>query len=291
MGMAKSGDEVTSGSPDCLPDSGGDDADPMLAFAQHLGRRLLTLQGKLTPHASIQMALFEDEDRAKIIEDFIASLTPSSVSPAVWMRWLNGGPGPFASGAIKMPEKMQHGMGKSLTRGPASIKTSRAKVERAREELAQAERELEFTEGRNKALLQYAVTDHLIEVLSGIFAMGPGWTVMRALSAHLSDAEAEFETFDLIGKEKDRAIEAMRAARVRETSMMMEVLDLGSGNVKFEAALRMALKNCCAVWDKKRDILLADGRKPRSSGKVKNEAHPKAQDDAEQVLQGLKQAG
>lgn len=283
-GVTDSGQNGPSGSVE-------DEPDAMLAFARHLGPRLIGPGGNLTPQAEIQMGLFSDEDRAKIVEEFVGSLTPSNVSPAVWMRWLNGGPGPFASGAIKKPVTVQQGMGKTVSRGPKSIGTAREKVERARAELAQAERELEYSESLNKGLLQYVVTDHLVEVLSGVFAMGPAWTVMRSLSAHLSDTQAEAETFDLIGKEKDRAVEAMRLARKAETALLMDVLDLGSGNDKFEGDVRAAVVKVCKDWDKKRDKLTADGRKRRSQDKMKSEVHPKAQNDIEHVLNGLNQQG
>lgn len=271
------------------PDDGVQGLGAVLQIASHLAKTAITQKGKLSATAAVQLALRDPLKRREILEQVIVEVSPDGVDEASWCNWLQGGRSPFEIPLRKVAAGSD-GPTRLLARSTPRVRAQEKKVERARAALQAEERELVVARAYENGAVHWHVVDQLSSIVEPAFAMGPAWTIMRALSAHLSDAGAEAETFDLIGKEKERAIEAMRSQRVRETSMMMEVLDLGSGNEKFEAAVRSAVKKVCADWDKKREDLLAEGRKARSCEQAKIEVHPKASNGAEDILAGLRKA-
>lgn len=272
--------------------------DAVLPLAGHLAQFAAGLGGRLKPEAAVHIALRSSSERRDLLEQVIAEITPSHADEALWVGWISGeGPSPFQL-RTKQPGPGEERPAQTLKRASDRVKKSADKVEKAKLKLAAAQREVEEAErlllethNLESAALQWHVVSQLFGVVAPVFAMGPAWTVMRSLSGHLSDTQAEAETFDLIGKEKERAVEAMRSARKAETVLLMEVLDLGSGNEKFEGDVRSAVLKVCKDWDKKRDRLTVDGRRPRSAEKAKKEVHPKALGASDEVLHGLRVSG
>src|SRR3546814_5963848 len=79
------------------------------------------------------------------------------------------------------------------------------KVDRLRSDLLEAEEELRFVKAYENAAVHWHVVDQLIEIMSPAFAMGPAWTLMRSLSAHVSDEEADKATDILSAPKRSRA--------------------------------------------------------------------------------------
>src|SRR3546814_7326432 len=52
--------------------------------------------------------------------------------------------------------------------------------------------------------------------MSPAFAMGPAWTLMRSLSAHVSDEEADKATDIFVGAEKIESMARYRQMRTRD---------------------------------------------------------------------------
>ncbi|URD60769.1 hypothetical protein M8312_13480 [Sphingomonas sp. KRR8] len=163
-------------------------------------------------------------------------------------------------------------------------------MDEARARLAQEEEYLTLLRAHDNAAVYFVVVNQLRSIMEPVFAMGPAWTVMRSMSAHLSEEKAEEETALLFGKEKTAAIEKLRRQRVEETQKLLEVLDLGSGNSDFEADLRSALLKVVMNWDQKRERLTADGRRPRAKKDVAATVHPKSRTDGTEVLEVLKKS-
>src|SRR3546814_4125747 len=65
----------------------------------------------------------------------------------------------------------------------------------------------------------------IFEIMSPAFAMGPAWTLMRSLSAHVSDEEADKATDIFVGAEKIESMARYRQIRARETGEMFDALD------------------------------------------------------------------
>src|SRR3546814_18061077 len=77
--------------------------------------------------------------------------------------------------------------------------------------------------------------------MSPAFAMGPAWTLMRSLSALVSDEEADKATDIFVGAEKIESMARYRQIRARETGEMFDALDWFSGHRAFEEAMRTAV--------------------------------------------------
>lgn len=262
----------------------------VIQIASHLAKSAVDLDGSLVPSSAVHLALRDPAARRELLEQVILQVAPNGVDEGVWLDWLKGGRSPFEQPLRKVASGSD-GPTRLLARATPRVVSQEKKVARARAALEHEERELASVQAYETAAVHWHVVDQLADIVSPAFAMGPAWTVMRALSAYLSEGLAEAETFDLIGKEKERAVEAMRSARKSETALLMEVLDLGSGNDKFEADVRAAVLKVCKDWAKKRDKLMADGRRPRPADEVRKQAHPKGQADTGEVLAGLARPG
>lgn len=258
--------------------------------ARLLESRILDHRGDLTPEAQVQLELRVDKTRSKVLDDIVLSLAPAGIAPGVWLRWLRGEDSPLSSNGLKKPVPLKHGQDKQLMRGPASVKMYQERVAKAREELAQAEEELAYYEARDKSLIEWAVTDHLVRMIAPVFAMGPAWTVMRALSGYLSDEYADFQTRMLDGKAKERAIAELREEKQKESDALLAELDLWAGNEKFERAIRAAIADVVRDFEPEREAWVSTGRRPRSRAEIRESANPEAQTDRNEVLAGLKRS-
>ena len=261
--------------------------DPLMEATRLLKEILISKRGELTPEAQAQIALRSDEERGATLEQLVKELAPREVSPEMWREWLLGGQSPFGSRRLKKPVKLQHGAGKAIARGPKSLKPHRERVEKARAELAHAEEKLAYHEALDKSLMEVSVYDHLVKLLGPIFAMGPAWTIMRALSGHASDKLADDMTFLYDGKAKQLEIRKFRAEYAEETAKMLIGLDYFSGVEEFEDGLREAIKGVVEEFESRKDSVIADGRRRRSVERIMTSVNPEALDDAGDVLGGL----
>lgn len=80
-----------------------------------------------------------------------------------------------------------------------------------------------------------------MKLFSPLFAMGPAWTLMRAISGHVPDEIADEMTFMLQGKDKERGIAQLRETKQRESQGLFDALDFWSGNADFEMEVRAAV--------------------------------------------------
>src|SRR3546814_2677478 len=95
----------------------------------------------------------------------------------------------------------------TLVRSSNRVRGQEKKVDRLRSDLLEAEEELRFVKAYENAAVHWHVVDQLIEIMSPAFAMGPAWTLMRSLSAHVSDEEADKATDIFVGAEKIESID------------------------------------------------------------------------------------
>src|SRR3546814_4244344 len=107
-----------------------------------------------------------------------------------------------------------------------------------------------------------------------------------SLSAHVSDEEADKATDIFVGAEKIESMARYRQIRARETGEMFDALDWFSGHRAFEEAMRTAVLKVCKDFEPRRDEAGADGRRPRSERAMRTSAHPKAQQDADEIQIG-----
>lgn len=283
--MSNEYDEATEGGPKG-PSGSVEDENEMEIFARRLGKLVIDYRGKLTPEARLQSKLRSDESRGKLLAEMVQEVLPPEVSPAIWLRWKEGGESPFTEKGIRKPVREKQGAGKSLTRGADSLSKYRYRVEKAKEELAFAEEALAYQEAMDKSILDWTITDHFIRVLEPVFAMGPAWTVMRILSGHVSDELAARETTMFKGPTKEKAIAKLRERRKEASKLALETLDLWSGDLEFEESMRMAIEEVVHDYSARRMERIASGRRMRSSNDMMTKVHPAALQDFDDILKG-----
>lgn len=205
----------------------------------------------------------------------------------MWREWLLGGKSPFGSRRLKKPVKHQHGAGKAIARSPKSFKPHRERAEKARAELAHTEEKLAYHEALDKSLMKVSVYDPLVKLLGPIFAMGPAWTIMRALSGHASDKLADDMTFFYDGKAKELGIRKYREEYAEETAKMLIGLDYFSGIEEFEDRLDEVIKGMVEEVHSRKDPVVTDGRKRRSVERIMTSVNPEALDGANDLLGGF----
>ncbi len=255
-------------------------------IASHLARVAVGPDGKLQPGAEFQMAIRGKEERSETLERLVLEVCPNGVDGARWKAWLDGGRSPFED----KPKKVAPGAerpSQTLVRSSNKVRGQEKKVERARQDLEDAERELAFVKAYENAAVHWYVVSQLIDIMEPAIAVGPAWTIMRALSSYASDDAADKATNMFVGGEKEDAIVYFRKIRARDTREIFEALDLFAGVPDFEEAVRAAILKVCKDFEPRREKVVSTGRRPRSEKAMKTTAHPEAQGDADDVLEGL----
>jgi hypothetical protein len=247
--------------------------------------------GELKADAATQMALHSDEERAKLLDELVLNLSPPAFDLGQLSSWLDGGSSPFPKKGLDKVGKECEWPGQTLVRSAPRVSRQSKRVEALKAELAAEEQKLAYAQAHERAAIQWFVTDHLIKLISPVFAMGPAWTLMRAVSGHLPEEVGEAATSYLEGNQKEQALGKMRSDRVMESETLHAALDFFSGAGEFEEAVRGALLKVCRDFDKRREEFATEGRRSRSKKARQTEVHPKAQNDASDVLDGLKRAG
>lgn len=288
--MSEKSGAASDESPQARAPQDADLTEAIKSIARHLYERALTATGELSPDARFQLAIREAPDRRNLLEQLIVEICPNGVDAAVWSTWLRGGKSPFPERPLKKVGLATEWPSATLLRTTPRVTKQEKKIERLREELEAEERHLAYLKAHDNAALHWLIVDQLIGIMAPAFAMGPAWTIMRALSAHLPDEEAKHLTRHALDEhERQRAIEEYRDLRKKETDAMLAVLDHFSGHPGFERALRAALQNVVKQFEPRRDEWTKSGRTPRSRTAIQKTAHPEAQQDRGRVLDGLAQ--
>lgn len=229
-----------------------------------------------------------------MLEQLVASVAPDGVDTDLWVRWLEGGESPFEKHSLRKISGGDERQIQTLMRAPPRVSKQEQKLEQLRRDqgkleakIAQEERLLRYFRSHQNAALHWFVVEQLIKLMSPLFAMGPAWTLMRALSAHISDEHIDRRTPGMFGAEKEEVTKRLRANRVKETEKLMAALDHFSGFEPFEDAVRKAIAKVVSDFERRAGEAAKDGRRPRSAKARAENPHPKAQKDASAVLEGL----
>ena len=260
-----------------------------IEFVRELARIAVGGDGSMEPEAAIQVDLRKTQPRSKILETLVHEICPQNVNPVLWTRWLNGGTPPF----LGKPEKPPLKKPTRDTERPANLPrrtTERVAdqekvVAQARARLEQEETHLAQLRAHDNAALHFVVVNQLVEIMTPIFAMGPAWTIMRALSPYASDEAAEFATSRMDeGPSREKAKADYADLRREEHEAIMEALDFFSGDLHFENDVRTAVKDAIRFHEKRRPELLAAGRRPRGKERRQAAMHPAAKPGANELI-------
>lgn len=197
-----------------------------------------------------------DEEKRKVIHELALRIMPEAVDPSIWGHWLSGGPPPYSPNALVSPTPAGVAMGRARFRQSRALMSAGATLEKAEKrhrqlvseaqkaekDLALAKEEFALVKAKDSAIVEYLVTKHIAEVLSPVFAMGPAWVVVRAVSAHVDQSVLERDMV-LIKKpaEREAFIERRRNERRASSDDILESLDYWAGDPDYEDDIHEAL--------------------------------------------------
>lgn len=285
--MVSGTEKVDEGGAARPSDNVKDGDDPITKMANQLVKIAIGSDGKMLPDAEVQMALRSMGDRAKLLEEVLLGITPDGVSASVWTSWLNGGRAP-AEPKLKKVGYGDEAPSRTLERAIPRVKAQEKKIASLEANLASEKRQLTQMQAYEKSALHWYIAHDLISIMAPTFAMGPAWTLMRAISGYLSDEKAEELTFFTDHSLKNDDIRRHREMRLNDTKRMLDALDFWAGNDEFETSIRDAIEKVIVAYDDKREGQVAAGRRRRSRADMERSVHPESLTDAKKILDGLK---
>lgn len=289
--MATEAEEATDGVQDGTSGSVEDSPDAMLIIARHLTEQAIGLMGELTPEAQFQVDIRKPEKRSKILEALLAEVCPNGVNEQLWRRWLGGGASPFPKTKQDWVGSKNERPAQTIIRTSKRVRTQEEKLARMRAEVEAEERQLAYLKAHDNAALHWHVADHLISIISAVFAMGPAWTLMRSVAPYASEEAANFETRSMDdGPAREKAKAVFRQKREAEGLKLLEALDFFGGDVQFENDLRKQIMDVVKFHERRRPDLEKEGRRKRSPERMARTVNAHARVDADEVIEALKLA-
>lgn len=279
---------------DCRPENGEAGRHLRDSVLDHVKRLASNREGRLSPGVEALAGIREEEPRAARLREFVAAMLPHDIDPSIWLSWLGGRTEPFDGRRLARPRLTSDAnSGRTLKRTSERVKRTAATVAAAKRKLAKAQQQVDEAEAAHAeaqsmdaAIIEWAVSEHVAGLLAPIFAMGPAWTVMRAISAHMDPDALEIDLRLLTGPRRERAEARIRDERSKETQGMLDVLDRWSGDAEFELELREAIKTVTDDYKgRSREGLLR-----RSRADLRNSLPPGLARDADEILEGLKRS-
>lgn len=231
------------------------------------------------------------ESRDDVLRSVIQSVSSTPMKPELWAKWLGGGPEPFAGAKLSRIHLMDRSNARALDFSTTRVQKAEERVQDAAKKLAEAQSDLEDLKALDAAMIHYVISDHLANILRPVFAMGPAWTLMRAISSHVNadwlDEQVEILS-DPLTRERVKGV--LREQHAASSLELLEALDFWSGDPDFENQVRNAImvvveKNKARVKDRE-----ADGIRHRSPAAYTKSIRQEAVADHVAVIDGLKPA-
>lgn len=258
------------------------------ALLRMVAEMALGQDGEVAPDTASILALRKHPSRELVLRQFVSALQPGEVNPELWLRWMAGGEEPFQAPKLKRVKGKELNSGRTLERSSSRVLAAESAVEKARRELAEREAEFERALAFDKAVVQYCVSEHLASIVAPIFAMGPGWVIMRILSAYVGPAELAEETMMAGTPKRVAEIEAeVRAERARASERALRILDQWSGDVEFERDLRAAIMGVVKAFEARDEDAVKRGLRRRSAKDIRTSVQPDATVTKGEILEGF----
>ena len=269
-----------------------EDGDGGLArIIQFIGDRAIGSHGEVQPNAASILALRHQETREHVLRSVLLQVCPKDINPELWLKWLAGGEPPFAPERLKKIRTPDANSGRVMARASSRVETARKRVEAARAKLAEEERMLASSVAFDNAVIQWAVSEHIAQLIGPVFAMGPAWTIMRAVSAHVPHEVMEAETEMITDPKRRKVVEdQVRSERADATRRILAGLDLWSGDVDFESQIRDAVMAVVSKFEPRSGERARKGEHVRKREDVVTQARPSATTDRREVLDGMRPA-
>ena len=268
------------------------------SFAEVVARvaaLLVETDGSLSLGGEALMALKSHPERQKILQELIGTIAPPEIVKGYWQQWLTGGIDPVPMSKMVKPGNIDRSTGKVFGRADKAraaaskkIEDARKKVESAQEVLRRAEHEADILEANEKAALLWTIADHMLSIMAGTFAVGPAWTIMRAISGYISDAELERAgNFALSASDRDATMREAAEEKKEETATMLSVLDQHCGNSEFESELRQAVLSVVTKFKDRDPDETSPMHRRRGKETMRSSVQPAGQKNSEEILDGF----
>lgn len=260
---------------------------------------LVETDGSLSLGAESLMALRSQPERLKVLQELIGSVAPPELVRGYWQQWLTEGVDPVSSLRIVKPSNIDRSTGKVFDRTDKArlalskkVEDARKKVAAAQEVLEKAEFEASLQDANEKAALLWTVADHLVGIMAGTFAVGPAWTILRALSGYISDDDLNFAAaFSSSAAAENEAKRAAAQAKKDETQTIMLVLDQRCGDAEFEEEIRKAVLGVVMKFKDREDEATGPIYRRRGKDTIRKSVQPEGQKNAEEILDGFSSDG
>ena len=212
----------------------------------------------LVINLDILSLLRTEKDRVAYLNAVAVAMTPDRIDPTLWERWLGGGPGPYDRSAPKRPTTHGQSLSRDLERQSQTVTRADCDVTKAKESLKRAQERVDLAEAAlvkakadDQATLQSAVYKALRSEMEPMFAMGPAWAIMRALSGAVPSEEMADELrFERNEEKRSELMAVVREERRAETAQIMSVLYAWVGDYAFERQLRDAILDVVKTHEK-----------------------------------------
>lgn len=170
-------------------------------------------------------------EREAFLREMVMNFRPPEADPELWLRWLSGGAEPFAPRVQKKPYISQANTKREVKRASTRVAAARTRIAKAERELAAAQSEAASSVEFESSLIAWALMEQITSLVMPIFAMGPAWTLMRAVGPSISDDEMEEEMI-LEGHGDDRQFWKIRpdwsARNCRKRFMLLSISGLAT---------------------------------------------------------------
>lgn len=220
---------------------------PEVAAAMTRTMAELALLGKEEPLAAERIAdLADGSPRAERLMAAMLDILPAEIDARAWLDWIEGGT--FADGATSLsdPDRGRQKSARGAWQSAIDIRDRLARdVAICRQKLADAEQLLEQTEhgvkaadAQLRAVVCYRFAIDAAKLLGRVFAMGPLFTVGRAISVYQRRDAAFEDALDATGR---AWLDEHLANREDTARRIQELLDLFAGDAAVEIKLHHAM--------------------------------------------------
>lgn len=224
-------------------------------------------------------------EREAHLRGMVMNFRPPEADPELWLRWLSGGAEPFAPRVPEKPHFSQANTKRELERASKRAASARKRIEKAERELVAAKSAAASVVEFESSLIAWALMEQITSLVTPVFAMGPAWMLMRAVSPHVSADEMEDELI-LEDHEPSRQTleEAVRQERAELSKMLYAALDFWAGDKDFELDLRKAIKSVVEKHQPREPTARDNNRKVRSQTEAKNSVRPDSAANRHEIL-------
>lgn len=207
----------------------------------------LVLLGKEDPLAAERIAeLADGSPRADRLMAAMLQILPAEIDARAWLDWLEGGT--FADGATKLidPDKGRQKSARGAWQSAVDVRDRlardvaicRTKLAETEQLLARAEQAVKAADAQLRAVVCYRFVIDASKLLGRLFAMGPMFSVGRAISVYQRRDSAFEDALDAYGRDW---IDAHLADREDTARRISELLDFFAGDAAVEIKLHHAI--------------------------------------------------